>query len=240
MRWLALSSSTQRHAVALAGQERVAWAERGQPVSLSQLAGVLLQELGCAWHELDGLAVDVGPGSFTSLRQGLALARGLAWALGKPLASVGSLEAMLAELPAGHRLAALPARTGEFYVAWQSASEGSAQDALVRADQLPDLLQRQFGGLPLHLAVPQPSAPIWQSALAMAGVRVAHLRPSGPSAQAVAAVALADPSRWLPALLCTPKYLAASEAEIKSGTEVTPMALPSVARDNASHNQPSS
>lgn len=239
MRWLALSSSTQRHAVALAGQERVAWAERGQPVSLSLLAGALLQELSCTWQDLDGLAVDVGPGSFTSLRQGLALARGLAWALGKPLAGVGSLEAMLAQLPAGHRLAALPARTGEFYVAWQSTSEARAQEALVRADQLADLLQRQFGGLPLHLAGPQASDPTWQSALARAGVRVVQIRPGGPSAQAVAAVALAEPSRWQPALLCTPKYLAASEAEIRAGTELTPMALPSIARERAGHNKPS-
>lgn len=64
----------------------------------------LLTDTGWTVRELEGLAVSVGPGSFTGLRIGLSTVKGLALALAIPIAAVPTLDAMAAMLP----FAALP------------------------------------------------------------------------------------------------------------------------------------
>lgn len=46
------------------------------------------------FHEIDGIAVAAGPGSFTGLRIGSATAKGLAFATGKPIVAVPTLEGL--------------------------------------------------------------------------------------------------------------------------------------------------
>ena len=56
----------------------------------------LLSRAGVAPGELGALVVGIGPGSFTSMRIGLAAARGLAFGLGVPVAGVSTLDALRA------------------------------------------------------------------------------------------------------------------------------------------------
>ena len=54
---------------------------------ITSIAGITLQEL-------DAIAVTAGPGSYTGLRVGLSSAKGLCYALNKPLITVNTLEVM--------------------------------------------------------------------------------------------------------------------------------------------------
>jgi len=70
-----------------------------------------------SYQALDGVAVSVGPGSFTGIRVGLSYARTMAQALGLPLASVPTLEAVAAQAPQcpGHTLALISCRLEQVY-----------------------------------------------------------------------------------------------------------------------------
>jgi len=91
-------------------------ASRSHVASLPALVERVLARASLAIGDVEGLAISIGPGSFTGLRIGLGLAKGIAFAGGLPLAAVPTLEA-LAEV-AGARpgqtvCAALDARKQE-------------------------------------------------------------------------------------------------------------------------------
>ena len=54
----------------------------------------VLNAAGFTSKNLDAIAVTAGPGSYTGLRVGFAAAKGLSYALGKPLISINTTEAM--------------------------------------------------------------------------------------------------------------------------------------------------
>jgi len=101
MRVLAVETSTLAGGVALVDGERLV-AEYVLDVSITHserlLATVDRVLADARWRpgDLQGLAVAVGPGSFTGLRIGISTVKGLALALGVPVAAVPTLDAMAA------------------------------------------------------------------------------------------------------------------------------------------------
>ncbi len=79
--------------------------------------------------ELDAIAIIAGPGSFTGLRIGSAVAQGLAFAHEIPIVMCSSLAVMAMRATQLHAaqnmLVAMQAREGEYYWAVYSAQEGS-------------------------------------------------------------------------------------------------------------------
>jgi tRNA threonylcarbamoyladenosine biosynthesis protein TsaB len=69
---------------------------RSRPVSVLEDLDALLRRGGVRQAQLEGIVVGTGPGSFTSLRMGLATARALCFALDVPLAGVSTLDALAA------------------------------------------------------------------------------------------------------------------------------------------------
>lgn len=123
MRILAIDTATDESAVALhvdgAIEDRaVTWRSAFRETAPAALE--LLRRSGIGWRDLDGIAVPAGPGSFTGLRIGAALALGIAELRGLPLFAPSTL-AVVAEAaaPGGARrvLATLDARRGRRYAA---------------------------------------------------------------------------------------------------------------------------
>ena len=86
----------------------------------------MLKNAELNWKDVDLIAVAQGPGSFTGIRIGVSMVKGLAWALEKPCVGVSTLEAM-----AWHGLAAgglvcpvMDARRGQVYNALFEMQDG--------------------------------------------------------------------------------------------------------------------
>lgn len=93
-----------------------------------------LAEAATSLAEIEAFALSIGPGSFTSLRVGVATLKGLAFGSDRPIAAVSSLRALglAAPEPARAVLAVLDARRGEVYAgAWASRSDLLADAALL-------------------------------------------------------------------------------------------------------------
>lgn len=109
----------------------------------------LLAEHGVVRRDLEGVAVEVGPGSFTGVRVGVATAKAIALGLSIPIVGVVSLDALaLAAGPSEREILALrDARAGEAFFALYRATAAPADDAAgVRPPALPKRLQKPTRG----------------------------------------------------------------------------------------------
>jgi len=125
MRLLAVDTAAEGCSAAISVNGNVvAELTRVDPASHSrqvlQTIATLLTLAGFSAADLDALAVTIGPGAFTGVRIGLATVKGLAAALGRPVAGVSALDvlAMQAGRYGGPICAALDARRGEVYVSF--------------------------------------------------------------------------------------------------------------------------
>jgi tRNA threonylcarbamoyladenosine biosynthesis protein TsaB len=93
---------------------------RGHAEALMPLIAAVMSEAGMEFGQLDRVAVTVGPGSFTGLRVGVAAARGIALATGKPAVGLTTLAALAAPFLAADEaeavLAVINARHDRVYM----------------------------------------------------------------------------------------------------------------------------
>jgi len=89
----------------------------------------VLQQAALQLADLTAIAISIGPGSFTGLRIGLALVKGLAYQSALPVVGVSSLEAQAGRVNdfAGVLCPLLDARKGEVYAALFDADGGKLQ-----------------------------------------------------------------------------------------------------------------
>jgi tRNA threonylcarbamoyladenosine biosynthesis protein TsaB len=117
-------------------------------VELAPALAELLECTGLAMNEVQALGVAIGPGSFTSLRVGLAFIKGLSLARRLPIVGLGTLDVLAAAQPLAKMplAAVLQAGRGRIALGWYKSaksgwkSQGAAQVTTV--DALADSIQR--------------------------------------------------------------------------------------------------
>ena len=127
--------------------------ERGHAEALAPMVEEVAQSVEGGLASLDRIAATTGPGSFTGIRVGLALARAMGMALGVPVVGVSTLMAFAAQLLSAPRqgviAAAVDARHGSVY--FQLFESSGRPLGPPRCDSLRECV-RQIGEGPALLA----------------------------------------------------------------------------------------
>ncbi len=132
---LGIESSDEFLSVGLAGPESLIISRSSEPGThnkniLHRFLSDVIAEAGVKMADIAGVAVAIGPGSFTGLRVGLAVAKGICWSLGLPLAGISSLLAIAHCAPAdlARFVAVKDAKRSEFYyAAFERGANGIVQ-----------------------------------------------------------------------------------------------------------------
>ncbi len=223
---LGIETATPVCGVAL-GREDAILVERSLNVGTHHVERLLpmvrdaLAEAGLGLRDLDGIAVSIGPGSFTGLRIGLSTAKSLCWSAGLPLVAVPTLEAMAAQFPyaACPVCPALDARKKEVYAALYDTSSGEPGVLTAPAAVLPVPFVASLAGPVLFVG---DGARLYRREIVAALGEAARFAPAPldrASAAAVAALGLSRLARGETEDLAgvEPIYLRKSEAELKHG-----------------------
>ena len=133
MKLLAIDSACKSAGVALFENETLLYEVQLHQTfthseTLLPLCVQALQMTHLSLTDLDAFAVNLGPGSFTGLRIGLAAVKGLCFSQQKPCIGVSTLEALAYHVPLeGSLLCALDARRNEVYYACFERKQGIVQ-----------------------------------------------------------------------------------------------------------------
>ncbi len=101
---------------------------RGHAERLMDMIGEVLADAGMPLVAMERIAVTVGPGSFTGLRVGMSVARGLGLVLGVPVVGITTLAALAEGVRDGiHPVAVALAARGDEVYAQAFAADGSPQ-----------------------------------------------------------------------------------------------------------------
>jgi tRNA threonylcarbamoyladenosine biosynthesis protein TsaB len=156
---LLIETSTPICSVVLAKEtEILAVRENFEGLSHAKLTAVFIDEImkesGVKLSDLDAVAVSKGPGSYTGLRIGVSIAKGLCYTLNKPLIAISSLQA-LAQIAAefydeNHLFVPMiDARRMEVYAAVYNSKNECLRD--VQADIIDENPYAEFAKNPIVL-----------------------------------------------------------------------------------------
>lgn len=128
----------------------------------------VMEQAELGFDRLDGVAVGIGPGTFTGLRIGIATARALATARGLDVTPVSSLAALAEGIEAELALPLIDARRGEVFAALFERGEPCWPPFAARPEEVSERV-REAGITPLAAG---DGSVRFRSVLEAAGIRV--------------------------------------------------------------------
>ena len=142
---LSLDTTTRAGSCALLGdsgvmREQVGDGSRDQAERLPRDLAALLEREAISLQALDAFAVATGPGSFTSLRVGIATMQGLAMATGKALFGVSAFDALASLAPGGRVATWIDAWRSEVFAALYEDGVAVGRSVVAPPDVLLDLI----------------------------------------------------------------------------------------------------
>jgi len=134
MNILAIETVTEVCSVAVYYQgeikQEICTERNGHSKHVLGMVETLCQQCGVQLADMDAIAVDIGPGSFTGVRIGLGVAQGLSYGADIPVIGVQSLAALAADTGGALVLPALDARMGQIYFALYAVDCGDIRQII--------------------------------------------------------------------------------------------------------------
>lgn len=232
---LAIDSATPVAGVAILNENKVLYEEfcnykKTHSETLLPMIDRALQVCECRLEDIDIIAVTAGPGSFTGLRIGMAAAKGLSLAAGKPLVAVSTLDMLVANVLPCEDILAVPlldARKNEVYSAVYAFRYGAVQKIVAEKawgiEELAFRISEKKGSLGKKNIVMlgdgyYPYAEYWQQVFDESLILPPeHLMYPRSSAMGKIALAKAERGEFADIFTLTPVYLRLSEAEYRLG-----------------------
>lgn len=151
MKILAIDTSTDCTSIALISDGKVLQSARHQdPLAHGETLPKLVANLKSELHDLDLVAVGMGPGPFTGLRSGIAFAQSFALAKGIPWVGVNSLDALAKQFAEPEFIVQVDARRKEVFYSRYKDGKAISAPAVCQLKQLEPL------NLPIHTGFPDP------------------------------------------------------------------------------------
>ena len=194
---------------------------RGHAERVVDVCEGALRAAKASWGELSHVAVDVGPGSFTGVRAGVAAARGLALSLDVPALGIDAFEAIAAKVPDRPLVVAMDLRRGRFAIRRFERAGGAPLRGTA------DEIAGSLGPEAFHLRGTAAGDATLRAALDRAGLPPISAEAGAPTASGLARAALHVIASGAPLPPPVPLYLRGADA---APAAPSPFADPSVER----------
>jgi len=158
MRLIAIDTSTDYFSLGISEDDQVLFSKsfllyRKHSTELLPILEETLKKLRLSIREIDGFIVGQGPGSFTGLRVGISMVKGMAVSLQRPIVALSTLECLAQGAPPGSGSVApwMDAKRSQIYAALYYKKNGAFREQWHEDVVTPDAFLKRVKGKTLFV-----------------------------------------------------------------------------------------